>query len=166
MGYAVSMPGVEERGSVTDAVPRWETSRPACTEDARFEEFFREHHQTVYRFALHMVGDPAQAEDVASEVLVKVYLKWRRGRVESPRAYLRRAVVNHVNSWLRRRQVERAWLDRQPRVAGAVEPVADRLADPEALNHALGRLPARQRAAVVLRFYEDLSEADTAQVLG
>jgi RNA polymerase sigma-70 factor (sigma-E family) len=142
---------------------------PAAAGDAaEFERFFREHHRTVHRFALHLVGDPTQADDVASEVLVKVYMAWRGGRVEHAAAYLRRAVVNHVNSWLRRRQVERRWLQRQPPpveedVAGSA---GDRLADAELLTRALMRLTVRQRAVVILRYYDDLSEQETAEALG
>jgi len=156
-----------EPGHVADGVARWEPSRAADLDEAGFEQFFRDHHRVVYVFALHMVGDAGQAEDIASDVLVKVFLRWRRGGVDQPRAYLRRAVVNHVNSWLRRKQVERRYLERQH--AGgepADAPLADRLGDAQVLTTALGRLPARQRAAVVLRFYDDLSEAETAQVLG
>lgn len=156
-----------ERGHVADGVASWGPSRAAGRDEAGFEQFFREHHRGVYVFALHMVGDPGQAEDVASEVLVKVYLRWRRGGVDQPTAYLRRAVVNHVNSWLRRRQVERRYLERQPPAADVTDhPFPDQLGDAQVLSRALGRLPARQRAAVVLRFYDDLSEAETAAALG
>jgi RNA polymerase sigma-70 factor (sigma-E family) len=142
---------------------------PAAARDtAEFERFFREHHRTVHRFALHLVGDAAQADDVASEVLVKVFMAWRGGRVQHANAYLRRAVVNHVNSWLRRRQVERRWLQRQPPPVeeDLTGPAADRMADAELLTTALMRLTVRQRAVVVLRYYDDLSEQETADALG
>lgn len=151
---------------LAEVVSRWEPARPLRADEVEFERFFREHHRGVYVFALHLVGDPAQAEDVASEVLVKVYLKWRGGRVSSPKAYLRRAVVNHTHSWLRRKQVERRYLERQPPETGVVDPSVGRVDDAQVLTRALSQLPPRQRAAIVLRYYEDLSEAETAEVLG
>lgn len=151
---------------LADAVARWEPARPLRADEVEFERFFREHHRGVYVFALHLTGDPAQAEDVASDVLVKVYLKWRAGRVGNAKAYLRRAVVNHTHSWLRRRQVERRYLERQPPHTEGIESFAARVDDAQVLATALQRLPAGQRAAIVLRFFEDLSEAETAEVLG
>lgn len=131
-----------------------------------FDVFFRTHHADAYRFALQMVGDPARAEDVASEVLVKVFLRLQRGGIDTPEAYLRRAVVNQATSWFRRLHVERRWLARQRPPEDTRTPLDERIVQADALRDALLRLPARQRAAIVLRYYEDLSEADTAAALG
>lgn len=136
--------------------------------DARFDAFFREHHRAVYGFACQILTDPTDADDVTSDVLVAVYLKWQRGRVDDPRAYLRRAVVNRVTSGFRKLAVQRRYVAAQlppgdPRHQGAFD---ERLAQSDQLRRALARLPVRQRAAIVLRFYEDLSEADTAAALG
>lgn len=146
--------------------PLSDPARLVATDEAAFERFFREHHRDVYAFALHLLGHPAQAEDVTSDVLVKVFLRVRRGRVDHPKAYLRRAVVNDVHSWRRRRQVERRWLERQPQSDGADTGGFERVSDAQLLTRALGRLAPRQRAAIVLRFYDDLSEAETAEILG
>lgn len=147
-------------GSLSDS------ARPMAGDEAAFERFFREHHRDVYAFALHLLGHQARAEDVTSDVLVKVFMRVRRGRVDHPKAYLRRAVVNDVNSWRRRRQVERRWLERQPREVGADHGGFERVSDAQLLTRALGRLTPRQRAAIVLRYYEDLSEAETAEIMG
>lgn len=136
--------------------------------DERFDAFFREHHRGVFRFACQVLSDPTDADDVTSEVLVAVYLRWQRGRVDDPRAYLRRAVVNRVTSGFRRLAVQRRYLAAQPAPDDPRQQRAfdERLAQSDQLRRALARLPVRQRAAVVLRFYEDLSEADTAAAMG
>lgn len=151
--------------------PRTAATPPAAGDaaaDERFDAFFREHHRAVYGFACQVLSDPTDADDVTSDVLVAVYLKWQRGRVDDPRAYLRRAVVNRVTSGFRRLAVQRRYVATQlapddPRHQGAFD---ERLAQSDQLRRALARLPVRQRAAVVLRFYEDLSEAETAAALG
>jgi len=78
--------------------------------------------------------------------------------------YLRRTIVNLSRSHYRHRRVERAWLARQRPESAA--PEAEDLGERDRLRRALLSLRPEQRAAVVLRFYEDLSEADTAQMLG
>jgi RNA polymerase sigma factor (sigma-70 family) len=78
--------------------------------------------------------------------------------------YLRRTIVNLARSQFRRRRVERAWLERQQPAEPASLP--DGISERDRLQRALMTLRPEQRAAIVLRFYEDLSEADTAQALG
>ena len=78
--------------------------------------------------------------------------------------YLRRTIVNLARSQFRRRRVERAWFERQRPDEGV--PAGDDLAERDRLQRALMTLRPEQRAAIVLRYYEDLSEADTAQALG
>ncbi|HEV8421254.1 MAG TPA: SigE family RNA polymerase sigma factor [Actinomycetota bacterium] len=113
-----------------------------------------------------MTGDRALAEDLAQEAFVRLAGRFRH--IRSPEAfdaYLRRTVVNLSLSHLRRRRVERAYLERErhraPRPAEAMPDVGTR----ELLWAALLELPARQRAALVLRYYEDLSERQTAEIL-
>lgn len=91
--------------------------------------------------------------------------RWRRRDLSDPGAYLRRVVLNEVRSRARRRVLERRELTRR---AGNVHeaPLADRATDRRVLVDALLQLPLHQRAAIVLRFFEDLSERDTAAVLG
>ena len=117
------------------------------------------------RLAYLLTGDRSVAEDITQDAFVRV-----SGRLAHLReggafdAYLRRAVVNLSKNHFRRRAVERAFLERaNPASAtqGHEQPFVER----EATMAALARLPQRQRAAIVLRFYEDLTEDAIAQIL-
>jgi RNA polymerase sigma-70 factor (sigma-E family) len=131
--------------------------------DGDFTEFVRASWPALYRTAYLLVGDPGLAEDLAQTALTKTYVAWSRidDRHAAP-AYARRTLVNTATSWFRRK----GWRNEVP-----TEQVPDvaLAADPStrpAVLDALGRLPARQRAVVVLRYYEDLSVAETADALG
>jgi RNA polymerase sigma-70 factor (sigma-E family) len=114
-----------------------------------------------------LTGDRALAEDLAQEAFVRLTGRFRH--IRSPEAfdaYLRRTVVNLSLSHLRHRRVERAYLARE-RLSPARGPdLMPDVATREELWAALLALPARQRAALVLRYYEDLSERQTAEILG
>jgi RNA polymerase sigma-70 factor (sigma-E family) len=133
-----------------------------------FDELFEEHYRPVLRLAVLLVGDQPTAEDLVADAYVRVFVKWRRGGVTDVGAYLRRAVVNAVkNSWRRRsvarrvdRLVTQATFDADPRALDTI--VVER----DELLMALDALPRGQRQCVVLRYYEDLSEAQTAALLG
>lgn len=139
-----------------------EPGRPAS-----FDEVFVSHHARLVRLAGLLCGDRDEAEDVVADVFARTYRRWRTVPIEDPGAYLRRGVVNEVRSRWRRRDTRRR-IDRAQRHEATVEsPPADAgLGDQDRLRVALGRLPERQRAALVLRFYEDRSEAETAALLG
>jgi RNA polymerase sigma-70 factor (sigma-E family) len=124
---------------------------------ATFEEFFSEEWLGAYRLASFLTQDPSAAEDLAQEAFARVYAAW--GRAERPGAYLRTTVVNVCRNWRRHDRTRRAKL---PLVAASssVDFVAEELAD------AIGSLPFRQRAVLVLRYYEDFSEAEIADALG
>jgi RNA polymerase sigma-70 factor (sigma-E family) len=130
-------------------------------------ELYARYVPSAIRLAYLLTGDRAQAEDLAHDAFVRcvgrfAYLRER----EAFDGYLRRAIVNLHTSGLRRRRLEKEWLRREgPRVAHASAAIPD-VVGRDALWRALGTLPARQRAALVLRYYEDLSERDTAAVLG
>ncbi|MGH3320990.1 MAG: SigE family RNA polymerase sigma factor [Streptosporangiaceae bacterium] len=120
---------------------------------------------TLLRTAYLLTGHRADAEDLLQTALAKTYLAW--GRIHdrgSIDAYVRRAMVNTHVSWWRRRKVD----------TFATETVPERPTDDpseqsvlhDAMWTALGRLPRRQRAVVVLRYYEDLTEAEIGDVLG
>lgn len=116
------------------------------------------------RFAYLLTGDPYSAEDLVQSAFAKVYRRWDAIH-GSPDAYVRQAIVNEHRSWWRR-----TWRHRE--VTGSdlityAEPVAppDTYADDD-LRTQIRKLPAQQRAAIVLRYYEDLTEAQTAAVLG
>jgi RNA polymerase sigma-70 factor (sigma-E family) len=128
--------------------------------DEEFRTFVEARYDRLLRTAYLLVGSADQAEDVLQSALLATMTRWRH--VDQPEAYVRRVMVNHlVTRWRRRRVVE---------VLTAVLP--ERAAPPDQpelrdeLWAALGRLPAGMRAVLVLRYWEDLSEADTADVLG
>ncbi len=129
------------------------------------EELVRLHYQGLLRLAYVLCGDPAEAEDIVGDVLVRAWPRLSRGKVDEPATYLRRAVVNTVASWRRHRfVVRREELRRRP------EPPAPdtegQTAERDRLWTALRALPVAQRQVVVLRYLEDLSEAETAATLG
>lgn len=110
----------------------------------------------MVRLAALLVGGDAAAEEVVQEAFLRVRDRW--ARVEHPAAYLRAAVVNGCRSHQRRQRLEE-----RRRQDG---PVRESGPPTEPLGDAIASLPYRQRAAVVLRYYEDLSERDIAAALG
>lgn len=132
--------------------------REATTAD--FTRLYREQYAPMVRLARMTVGDRASAEDIVQEAFAEVHRSYTR--VEQPIAYLRRAVISRSVSALRRWRLERGYLARQtgPEVVGPLGPEAT------AVRAALARLRPRQRAAVFLRYYLDLPEAEIAAALG
>jgi RNA polymerase sigma-70 factor (sigma-E family) len=134
-------------------------------ERGRLEDLYRTHAPEAHRLAYLLTGDRELAQDLAQDAFVKVL-----GRFHDLRNrdafwwYLRRTIVNLSRSHFRHRKVERAWLARQRPDPTAPEP--QDLGERDRLLRALMSLRTEQRAAIVLRFYEDLSEGDTAQMLG
>ena len=120
---------------------------------------------SLHRFAYLMCGDWHDAEDLVQEALARAALHWSRiERTEHPDAYVRTILVNQCRSMRRRpwsRSV-RAVADVERSVPDETEAITTR----SELMAVLRRLPTRQRATVVLRYYEELSEAETAAVLG
>ena len=136
-------------------------------EEQRFWEFVAGRRGRLVRTAYLLTGDHGLAEDFVQDALIRAYRNWHRIRkAEQPEAYVRRIVVNLANSWWRRALRHRthvAWqLPDRPDDRDAHAAV-DR---DDALWRALARLPAGMRTVIVLRYYEDLSEAETAAVLG
>jgi RNA polymerase sigma-70 factor (sigma-E family) len=131
---------------------------------SRLDQLYRTYAPDALRLAYLLTGDRSLAEDLAQDAFVKVF-----GRFHDLRSrdafwwYLRRTIVNLSRSHFRRRRVERAWLERQHVDEAHTDPD---IGDRERLRAALGTLRPEQRAAIVLRYFEDLSEADTAQALG
>jgi RNA polymerase sigma-70 factor (sigma-E family) len=137
-----------------------------ATGGAGFADVYAAHHAEALRLAYLLCGDPQRAEDAVADAFVKVFRRWDRGGIDSPRAYIRRAVVNEVNSRFRRLALERREASKRSGDARGVRELADDVADHDAVFRALQALPERQRTAVVLRYYNDLSEADTAAAMG
>jgi RNA polymerase sigma-70 factor (sigma-E family) len=139
-----------------------------CVQDAssRMTALYQQHAPGAGRLAYLLTGDPHLAEDLVQEAFVR--LMGRLGRIrnaEAVDAYLRRSVVNLARKHWRKRGSERAYLRGQGTSRAAPTAPPDVAARDE-LWDALSRLPYRQRAAIVLRFYEDLSEQQTARALG
>jgi RNA polymerase sigma-70 factor (ECF subfamily) len=133
-------------------------------EDA-FRDFVIGRSATYLRVAYLLTGDWGHAEDLLQTSLAKVYRAWGRLRDhDNLDAYVRRVLVNTQTSWWRR-----AWKAERPTETLPDWPgpeVADSFDDRDRLRRALLDLPPRQRAAVVLRHYEDLGEAEVARLMG
>jgi RNA polymerase sigma-70 factor (sigma-E family) len=131
-----------------------------------FEEFVQARLPGVLAFATVLAGQQSTAEDLAQEVLIRVHARWDTiGGLDRPEMYVRKMVLNEFLSWRRR-----SW---------RLIPAGDRdLTDGSAPDHATGyaehdamlaevaKLPRRQRAVLVLRYYEDRSDAEIAELLG
>jgi RNA polymerase sigma-70 factor (sigma-E family) len=132
--------------------------------DKEFTDFVRSRGDWLLRLAFLLTGDRHHAEDLMQDVLIGMYSRW--GRIhESPEAYARTAMVNRANSfWRWRRRHKEASL------ADATEPVAPdhagAVSGRGALVQALGTLSKQQRAAVVLRYLDELPIPEVAEILG
>lgn len=148
-------------------VPEPVTQRPAEHEAKRaFDALYVDHHPYAVRLATQLTGDRHRAEDIVADVFVKVYRRLQRGPIDQPKAYLRRAVINHRNSWFRRQFLERAWNASKSTQTEEAHRPSDQIADRDAILWALDQLTLRARQVLVLRYYEDLSVDETAAVLG
>jgi RNA polymerase sigma-70 factor (sigma-E family) len=131
--------------------------------DAEFTTWVGEHRRHLLGFAVLVAGDRATGEDVLQSALAHAYLRWGRLAAEGqhPLGYVRRSIINENASLWRR-----AW-KRRERVTEDVPEVAvaDRTA-PDTTWMLVQALPRQQRAAVALRFYADLTVAETASVMG
>lgn len=120
-----------------------------------FEDLYRANYRKLVQLAYLLTQSAETADDLVQDVFARVMPRWHR--LDDPAPYLRRSVVNAANSWRRRLRLERL---RSERVEESASFHADELFD------VLAQLPARQRSAVVLRFYEGLTDAEVASVLG
>lgn len=138
---------------------------PPPDRDAEFREFMLGRWPTLVRLAYGLTADRGHAEDLAQATLARVYAAWGRvRRAEDPDAYVRKILINLDNRRHRKRRVVERPADglREPAVADATGQV-DQRSD---LLAALRDLPPRQRAVVVLRYWDGMTEAQTAAVLG
>lgn len=129
------------------------------------ERLYADHIRSAVRLAYLMTGDEDQARDIAQDAFVKVAGRFHgiRNPAAFP-AYLRTTVVNLSKGHLRKLRTQRAYLQRQP-IADRSVPLPD-IEGRDEMWSALQTLPHRQRAALVLRYYEDLSERQIADALG
>jgi len=133
--------------------------------DAEFQAYMAARWPVLVRTAFLLTGDRFLAEDLAQTALTRVYASWRRvRRADDVDAYVRRVLVNANTGRFRKRRVAEhlVAVPLDGRSHTPHEPIAQR----SALMAALAELPARQRAVVVLRYWEDLSERDVASVMG
>lgn len=132
-------------------------------DEAGFRAFVEENGATLLHAARLLTGDHHRGEDLVQTALTKVYLKW--GRIDAPLPYARRALVNaHID------QTRRKWWGERPsdELPETPEPSADIAASDmrDQLRRMLAGLSTRERAVVVMRYYCDLSEDETARTLG
>ena len=132
-------------------------------DEAGFRAFVETNGATLLHAARLLTGDHHRGEDLVQTALTKLYLKW--GRIDAPLPYARRALVNaHID------QTRRKWWGERPTeyLPEVVETSASTSASDsrDELRRMLGGLPPRDRAVIVLRYYCDLSESDTAATLG
>jgi RNA polymerase sigma-70 factor (sigma-E family) len=139
-------------------------STEELTTGGRLGELYSAHAPDAVRLAYLLTGDRHLAEDLVHEAFVRLFGRFRDLRnPDAFGAYLRTTVVNLTRSHFRRRRVERAYVEREGRQPPRT---ADELEWRDEMWDALQRLRPRQRAAIVLRYYEDLTEAQTAEALG
>jgi RNA polymerase sigma-70 factor (sigma-E family) len=130
---------------------------PGEAAEVDFESIYTAQYDQLVRLARLTSSDTVPAEEIAQDAFVQLYRHW--GSVREPVAYLRIAVVNGCRTWGRRRSLQRRQSQRRP-----PEPVLE--GEALVVRDALRVLSPRQRAAVVLRYFEDLPEAEIAHVLG
>lgn len=139
-----------------------EAAVPGATRD-EFTEFVTAHSPSFVRSAYLLTGDQQLAEDLVQEALARTYLSWRRlQRTGNATAYTRKIMYNRQVSWWRRRKVTETLTEAMPAEIAPSTDVALELV----VRQALLELTAKQRVVIVLRFFEDRTEAETADVLG
>ena len=133
-------------------------------DEQSFDELVEACSPRLLRTAWLLTGDPQLAEDLLQTALASTYLRWGRLRdTGAAEAYVRKVMASTASKWWKRKWHGERPTDVLPEHAGGDD--YDAVDDRQALRRALALLPARQRACVVLRFYEDLSEAQVADVL-
>jgi RNA polymerase sigma-70 factor (sigma-E family) len=134
--------------------------------EGSFEDYVRGRWASWFRIALLLTGDHHLAEDLVQEALLRVAGRWRQVTAAGdPDAYIRRVLYREHVSWWRRRRRGVAEAPAVEADRAGFDP-SDTVADAVALRGALAKLAPGQRAVLVLRYYEDLSEAQTAELLG
>lgn len=138
-------------------------SQDAPTPHDDFEDVFRSHHERLVRLAGLLCGNAPMAEDAVAEVFARLCPRWQPGMIEDVDAYLRRAVVNEICGEFRRR-ARRKGRTIPPTVTTATS-TEDAVTERDRMWKAVLRLPPPQRAVLVLRYFDDGSEARVAEIL-
>ncbi|APU13009.1 MULTISPECIES: SigE family RNA polymerase sigma factor [Actinoalloteichus] len=133
-----------------------------------FDDFVATRLRDLLRYATVLSCDPHLAEDIVQEVLIRAQSRWRRiGALDSPLHYVRRMVTNEFLSWRRRRATRDVSVPPES-FSGLVETGHDPIVvfdERDAMLTRIARLPPRQRAALVLRYYEGLAHAEIASIM-
>jgi RNA polymerase sigma-70 factor (sigma-E family) len=132
--------------------------RSRARDEQEFEGFVAARSSRLLRTAYFLTRDHGKAEDLLQTALAKAWLSW--ASVEEPEAYVRKVLVNTYATWWRRR-----WRDEWPSDRVPEGSYVEDASQGQDLWAALGRLPRGQRAVLVLRYYEDLTETETARLL-
>ena len=139
---------------------------PGVASESALGQLYVRHASDAIGLAYLLTGDRHLAEDLVQDAFVRLVGRFQHLRnPDAFDAYLRRTIVNLFTSHLRRRRVERAYLMREGARAGGTAPTEPDVGTRDVLWNALQQLPQRQRAAVVLRYYEDLSEREVGDAL-
>ena len=133
--------------------------------DEEFAAFVSAALPRLLRFGHVLTGNPATAEDLVQTALGRAWRAWRLHSIEDPQAFVRKVMVNSYASWYRRKASTET-VTANPAEDMAVDDQAARVDDRDAMWRALLTLPPKQRAVIVLRYYEDLSESEIATVMG
>jgi RNA polymerase sigma-70 factor (sigma-E family) len=135
------------------------------SDEDRFTDFVRDHSAALFRTAYLLTGDYQRAEDLLQVTLVRLYQRWNRVEaMDRPVGYARKVLVSQAVSWWRKRSSHESPLMvlSEPSWDGRMDEVAEH----QRVWKAILSLPPRQRAVTVLRYYEDLTEAEIAVTLG
>ena len=133
--------------------------------DAEFTDFVAEHGRKLLRTACLVTGDAHLGEDLLQNALTKAYGSWDKvRRADHPPAYVRRLMINAHLSWVRRLTNTERVMETFPDAASGDLQAAH--AESDEMRQALLRLSPRVRTAIVLRYFDDLTEIETAQVMG
>lgn len=137
----------------------------AATREEEFHAFFVSDGEKVRRLAVFLTGDFEAGADLAQEALARTYRHWGRIKNDDPGPYCRRVLVNLVRSAHRRSLLQRKHAEALPHGEGIARGPDRRVDDWLQLAPALKQLPPTRRAVIVLRFYEDMTEAQIAHAL-
>jgi RNA polymerase sigma-70 factor (sigma-E family) len=136
-----------------------------ASREEEFQAFFMSEAERIRRLAVFLTGDADRGADLAQEALARTYRHWGRIKNHDPGPYCRRILVNLVRSAHRRSLLERRHTEARPPDEGVVRGPDRDVDDWLRLGPAFKQLPPLRRAVIVMRFYEDMTEAQIAQTL-